>query len=49
MLPADPLWDLARWTLDATVTAMRSLILGVVVIELLIGSRYDAGRNTETA
>jgi len=28
---------------------MRSLILGVVVIELLIGGRHDAGRNTETA
>jgi hypothetical protein len=24
--------------------AMRSLILGVIVIELLTGSRYDAGR-----
>jgi len=28
---------------------MRSLILGVVVIELLIGSRYEAGRNSEIA
>jgi len=41
--------DLAGWTIDATVLAMRSLVLGVIVIELLIGSRYDAGRNTETA
>jgi hypothetical protein len=40
---------LASWFSDATVTAMRSLILGVVVMELLIGSTYNAGRNTETA
>jgi len=28
---------------------MRSPILGVIVIELLIGSRNDAGRNSRTA
>jgi hypothetical protein len=41
--------DLAEWTPDATVLAMRSLVLGVIVIELLIGGLNDAGRNTETA
>jgi hypothetical protein len=30
-------------------SAMRSLILGIVVIELLIGGTNDAGRGTETA
>jgi hypothetical protein len=28
--------------------AMRSLVLGIVVIELLIGGTNDAGRGTET-
>jgi hypothetical protein len=29
--------------------AMRSLVLGIVVIELLIGGKNDAGRGIETA
>jgi hypothetical protein len=29
--------------------AMRSLVLGIVVIELLIGGTNDVGRGTETA
>jgi hypothetical protein len=29
--------------------AMRSLVLGIVVIELLTGSTNDAGRGTATA
>jgi len=29
--------------------AMRSLVLGIVVIELLIGSTYDPGRGIQTA
>jgi len=29
--------------------AMRSLVLGIVVIELLIGGTNDAGRKSETA
>jgi hypothetical protein len=29
--------------------AMRSLVLGIVVIELLIGGTNDAGRGTTTA
>jgi len=28
---------------------MRSVVLGIVVMELLIGGRYDAGRKSKTA
>jgi hypothetical protein len=46
---ACPAEGLAAVRRSGTVTAMRSVVLGIIVIESLIGGLNDAGRRTTTA